>query len=168
MLNSYPLNSLPLNSLPPSGGEEPDIDTVVISPGASFAWTLQVLLGGVDVTDQLTGTVRIECAEDGDSVATFALWLGDGPVDALGYTGLPVSIDFIVSGEPAISSRRFTGSLVQPAFDVVTRVLTCEATTRLVDTVEAMTLPDIDALVGGQWSRSEEHTSELQSRPHLV
>src|SRR5690554_7579012 len=77
MLNSYPLNSLPLNSLPPSGDEEPDIDTVVISPGASFAWTLQVLLGGVDVTDQLTGTVRIECAEDGDSVATFALWLGD-------------------------------------------------------------------------------------------
>lgn len=150
MLNSYPLNSLPLNSLPHAGGSEDG--PVVISPGASFAWTLQVLLGGVDVTDQLTGAVRIECAEDGDSVATFALWLGDGPVDALAYTGLPVSIDFIVSGEPAISSRRFTGSLVQPAFDVVTRVLTCEATTRLVDTVEAMTLRDIDALVGGQWS----------------
>jgi len=152
MLNSYPLNSLPLNSLPPSGDEEPDIDTVVISPGASFAWTLQVLLGGVDVTDQLTGTVRIECAEDGDSVATFALWLGDGPVDALGYTGRPVSIDFIVSGDPAISSRRFTGSLVQPTFDVVTRVLTCEATTRLADAVEAMAIPAIDALVGGLWS----------------
>lgn len=152
MLNSYPLNSLPLNSLPPSGGEEPDIDTVVISPGASFAWTLQVLLGGVDVTDQLTGTVRIECAEDGDSVATFALWLGDGPVDALSYTGRPVSIDFIVSGDPAISSRRFTGSLVQPTFDVVTRVLTCEATTRLADAVEVMEIPAIDALVGGLWS----------------
>src|SRR5690606_29792222 len=143
MLNSYPLNSLPLNSLPHAGGSEDG--PVVISPGASFAWTLPVLLGGVDVTDQLTGAVRIECAEDGDSVATCALWLGDEPVDALACAGLPVSIDFIVAGEPASSSRRFTGSLVQPAFDVVTRVLTCEATTRLVDTVEAMTLRDIDA-----------------------
>src|SRR5690554_1328982 len=150
MLNSYPLNSLPLNSLPHAGGSEDG--PVVISPGASFAWTLQVVLGCVDVTDQLTGAVRIECAEDGDSVATFALWLGDGPVDALGYTGLPVSIDFIVSGDPAISSRRFTGSLVQPTFDVVTRVLTCEATTRLADAVEAMAIPAIDALVGGLWS----------------
>lgn len=152
MLNSYPLNSLPLNSLPPSGGGEPDIDTVVITPGPSFAWTLQVLLGSVDVTDQITGAVRVECSEDGDSVATFALWLGEGAVDALSYTGQPVSIDFIVSGDPAISSRRFTGSLVQPEFDVVTRVLTCEATTRLVDTVEAMEIPAIDALVGGLWS----------------
>src|SRR5690606_404855 len=124
MLNSYPLNSLPLNSLPHAGGSEDG--PVVISPGASFAWTLQVLLGGVDVTDQLTGAVRIECAEDGDSVTRFALWLGDGAVDAPAEPGLPVSVDFIVSGEPAISARRFTGSLVQPAFHVVARVLTCE------------------------------------------
>src|SRR5690606_37203844 len=29
---------------------------------------------------------------------------------------------------------------------------TCEATTRLTDTIEAMELPAIDVLVGGEWS----------------
>lgn len=152
MLNSYPLNSLPLNSLPPSGGSEPDIEPVAIKPGKSFAWTVRVLLGGVDVTTQLTGPLRIECTEDGDNVATFALWLGDAPVDVPSYTGMSLSIDFVVAGDPAITSRRFTGALVQPAFDVVSRMLTCEATTRLVDTVEAMTLGAIEMLVGGLWS----------------
>lgn len=152
MLNSYPLNSLPLNSLPHAGGDEPDIETVTIEPGSSFAWTAQVMLGGVDVTDRLTGALRIECSEDGDSVATFALWLGDAPVDVAGYSGLGLSIDFVVAGDPVITSRRFTGALVQPTFDVVSRVLNCEATTRLADTVEAMPLSAIDTLVGGSWS----------------
>lgn len=151
MLNGYPLNSLPLNTLPFAGGE-PVPDPIEIEPGGSFAWTIQVLLAGVDVTDQLTGSLRIERPEDGDTVASFALWLGNDPVDVASYTGRAVSIDFIVAGDPEVVSRRFTGALVQPDFNVVSRVLSCEATTRLTDTVEAMELAAIDALVGGLWS----------------
>lgn len=156
LLNSAPLNSMPLNALPQSGQPVPDPDPghdpVDIEPGGSFAWSVQLLLGGVDVTEQLTGTLRIERPEDGDSVASFALWLGDEPVNVASYTGRTVSIDYVVAGEPEVVSRRFTGALVQPEFDVVGRVLTCEATTRLTDTIEAMELTAIDVLVGGQWS----------------
>lgn len=161
MLNAAPLNSLPLNALP-RGGDDPDIETVIIEPGRSFAWTVQLLLGGVDVTEQLTGGISIQCSEDGDSVATFALWLGPEPVDVISYTGQTVSIDYIVAGDPEIISRRFTGSLVQPEFDVVSRVLTCEATTRLTDTIEAMEVEAIDQLVGGLWS--EDVFEELAGR----
>lgn len=157
LLNSAPLNSGPLNSLSSAsgsggGGSEPPPDPVELEPGSSFTWTVQVLLGGVDVTEQLTGTLRVERPEDGDSVASFALWLGDDPVDVASYTGAAVSIDYIAADEPAVVSRRFTGALVQPEFDVISRVLSCDATTRLTDTIEAMELEDIDLLVGGLWS----------------
>ena len=143
MLNEQPLNSGPLNALGGSGVQE-------IQPGAGFAWDVRVTLAGVDVSDSLTGLIRIERPEDGDSVASFALWLGPEPVNVAAYTGQPVVIDFVVDG--SVTDRRFTGYLVQPEFDVLTRVLTCDATTRLQDGIEAMELDAIDQFVGGLWS----------------
>lgn len=149
MLNSQPLNSGPLNSLPASGTLPP---AVVIEPGSGFVWRWVATLGGVDVSDQLTGPVRIEGAEEGDMVATLDLWLGSEPVNIRAYTGQALTLDFVVLGDPEVVSRRFTGFLVQPEFDVLSRVLSCTGTTRLSDTFEAMELAAIDAFVGGSWS----------------
>ena len=148
MLNSMPLNSGPLNSLPTSGAAPAE----VIAPGAGFVWRWAVTLGGEDVSHLLTGPVQIDSAENGDKVATLALWLGDDPVTIRDYTGLTLLLDFVVLGETEVVSRRFTGFLVQPEFDVLTRVLSCTATTRLSDSIEAMEIEAIDVLVGGSWS----------------
>jgi len=147
MLNSLPLNSAPLNSAAVG-----DSQTITIDPGDSFVWRWAATLAGADVSANLTGPVTISSEEDGDRVATFALYLGPDPVSIASYTGQPITIDFVLAGDPDVSTRLFTGSLVQPEFDVLTRVLSCNATTRLADTVEAMTLEQIDALVGGLWS----------------
>jgi len=146
MLNNQPLNSAPLNSV------VDDSDTIIINPGSGFVWRWGVTLAGLDVSADLTGPVRIDSTEEGDSVASFALWLGPDPVTIGSYTGMAVTLDFLVLSETTQTTRLFTGSLVQPEFDVLTRVLTCTATTRLADTVEAMELDAIDLLVGGQWS----------------
>ena len=146
MFNAYPLNSVPLNGLA-SGTAVQQIEQ-----GGSFVWRLQVLLGGVDVTSVLTGSVVISRSEDGDAVARFAVYLGAGPVNVAAYTGAALTVDFIVLGEMDFSSRRFTGYLVQPSFDVLSRVMFCEATTRLADSIERMELAEIDQLTGGQWS----------------
>lgn len=147
MLGAYPLNSVPLNGLAVSGSNVQPIEQ-----SGSFAWRLQVLLGGVDVTEVLTGSVVISRSEDGDAVARFGLYLGPGPVDVVSYRGAALTVDFVVLGDPDHASRRFTGYLVQPSFDVLSRVMLCEATTRLADTIERLELADIDLLTGGYWS----------------
>jgi len=149
MLNSQPLNSGPLNSLPALGAEPP---AVIITPGRSFVWRWVAMLGGEDVSAQLTGPVRVEWDEEGDMVASLALWLGEEPVSIRAYTGKELTLDFVVQVDPDVVSRRFTGYLVQPDFDVLTRVLSCTGTTRLQDAFEAMSVEAIDAAVGGSWS----------------
>jgi len=148
MINGSPINAVPLNSLSASGS----VQTQIISPGNGFSWRPVVFLGGVDVSAKLLGSIGIEASEAGDKVASLALWLGPDPVTIGDYAGQALTIDFVVAGTPEIVDRRFTGYLVQPSFDPVSRVLSCEATTRLSDTIEAMEIEDIDLMVGGLWS----------------
>lgn len=147
MLNAYPLNSVPLNGL--GGAALPE--TVVLQPGQGFTWTAVIKLAGVDVSADCQG-YQLSGSESGDLVASFAVYLGGGPVDLRGFAGQEVTIDFVVLGSPNIVSRRFTGALVEPEFDVLTRLLSCQATTRLEDAIDAMELADIDLFVGGYWS----------------
>lgn len=149
MLNSQPLNSGPLNSLPTSGALPPP---ALIEPGPGFIWRWVVVLGGVDVSDKLTGLVSVQSAEAGDMLAALDLWLGSDPVNIRDYTGQTLTLDFVVLGDPGLISRRFTGYLVQPEFDALSRVLSCTATTRLSDAFEAMEIEAIDLFVGGSWS----------------
>lgn len=148
MLNAYPLNAVPLNGLAPSGAPA----ATVIEPGSSFAWTVTVTLGGTDVSDKLQTSIRVACPRDGDTVASFTLWMDDAPIDVGALAGQAVTVDFHVMGDPVVTARLFTGYLVQPVFDVFTRQLACEATTRLADTFETMELDQIDLQVGGYWS----------------
>jgi hypothetical protein len=151
VINSQPLNSGPINGFQ-SAAVEPPTPAVVIDPGPGFVWRWIATLGGVDVSDKITGQVRIEAQEDGDMIAALDLWLGDDPVSIYSYTGQTLILDFVVLGDPEVVSRRFTGQLVQPEFDVLTRVLSCTGTTRLSGTFEAKEIAEIDQFVGGSWS----------------
>ncbi len=149
MLNASPLNAVPLNGLA-SASAEPEY----IVRGQSFVWALRVLVGGVNLTAQLTGKVTVDREEGAAGIAGFDLFIAPGvavvPPD---WKGRPVSIDYISTSQGATTeSRRYTGQISIANWDPVTRLLTCECSDQLQQRVEGMTVEAIDALVGGHWS----------------
>ncbi len=149
MLNASPLNAVPLNGLA-SASAEPEY----IVRGQSFVWALSVLVGGVNLTAQLTGTVTVDREEGAAGIAGFDLFIAPGvavvPPD---WKGRPVSIDYISTSQGATTeARRYTGQISIANWNPVSRVLTCECSDQLQQRVEGMAVPAIDALVGGYWS----------------
>jgi len=149
MLNGSPLNSGPLNSLP-GGAAEPEY----VVRGQSFAWALRVLVAGTDVTAQLTGTVTVDREEGAAGIAGFDLFIAPGtPVAPPDWKGRAVTIDYISTAKgETTETRRYTGSISQAAWNPVSRVLSCECSDQLQQRVEALSVADIDTLVGGYWS----------------
>ncbi|WP_156957998.1 hypothetical protein [Pseudomonas knackmussii] len=111
------------------------------------------MLSGVDMTAQLTGSVRVEREEGAAAIAEFSLYLPSVGVDVVGWKGRPVDIYYLELSEGGWDiEQRFSGWLEQPTYDPRNRIVSCEATDRLQDLVEAMEIADIDALVGGLWT----------------
>lgn len=161
MLNASPLNAVPLNGLA-SASAEPEY----IVRGQSFVWALRVLVGGVNLTAQLTGTVTVDREEGAAGIASFDLYIAPGeavvPPD---WKGRPVSIDYISTTQGATSeSRRYTGQISIANWNPVSRLLSCECSDQLQQRVEGMTVSAIDALVGGYWS--EDVFEEVEGRSH--
>lgn len=149
MLNGSPLNSGPLNSLP-GGAAEP----VYVVRGQSFVWALRVLVGGVNLTAQLTGAVTIDREEGAAGIAGFGLFIAPGtPVVPPDWKGSSVTIDYITtSAGSTTEARRFTGQVSRADWNPVTRLLSCECSDQLQQRTEGMTVAAIDALIGGYWS----------------
>ncbi|WP_049325961.1 hypothetical protein [Stutzerimonas stutzeri] len=149
MLNASPLNAVPLNGLA-SAAAEPEY----IVRGQSFVWALRVLVGGVNLTAQLTGTVTVDREEGAAGIASFDLYIAPGvavvPPD---WKGRAVSIDYISTSQGATTeARRYTGQISIANWNPISRVLTCECSDQLQQRVEGMSVAAIDALVGGYWS----------------
>lgn len=162
MLNGSPLNAGPLNSLPGGGAVEPEY----VVRGQSFVWALRLLVGGEDVTAQLTGTVTVDREEGAAGIAGFDLFIAPGvPVTPPDWKGGAVSIDYIstTQGETT-EARRYTGSISQASWDPVSRVLSCECSDQLQQRTEALSVAAIDALVGGYWSADVFEPVEGRSR----
>ncbi|RRV80345.1 hypothetical protein [Stutzerimonas stutzeri] len=148
MLNASPLNAVPLNGV--AGTAEPEY----IVRGQSFVWALRVLVGGVNLTAQLTGTVTVDREEGAAGIAGFDLYIAPGvavvPPD---WKGRAVTIDYISTSQGATTeARRYTGQISIANWNPVNRVLTCECSDQLQQRVEGMTVEAIDSLVGGYWS----------------
>lgn len=149
MLNGSPLNAGPLNSLP-GGGFEPEY----VVRGQSFVWGLRVLVAGVEVTAQLTGSVTVDREEGAAGIAGFALYLAPGaPVVPTDWIGRAVALDYISTkaGETT-EVRRFTGQISGTTWSPITRLLNCECSDQLQYRVESMSIESIDALTSGYWS----------------
>lgn len=174
MLNSAPINSWPLNAL--AGGAEQD-DPVVIDPpappepplpgggdypgfpvpappaGHSFRWSAVVMLGGIDVTELVTGAVRVDREEGGAGIAEFGLFYMPGQQVQTDLADRTVTIDYITDdGQDAVQVRLFTGLVAEPRWDAVARVMRITATDNLQNRVEALSVAQIDTLAGGAWS----------------
>lgn len=161
MLNASPLNAVPLNGVAGSSAE-PEY----IVRGQSFVWALRVLVGGVNLTAQLTGTVTVDREEGAAGIASFDLYIAPGvavvPPD---WKGRPVSIDYISTSQGAMTeARRYTGQISIANWNPVNRVLTCECSDQLQQRVEGMTVEAIDSLVGGYWSADV--FEEVEGRSH--
>lgn len=149
MLNASPLNAAPLNGLAAVGSEP-----VYIVRGQSFPWRLRVLVGGLDVTAQLTGTIEIDREEGAAGIGGFSLYIAPGtPVVPPDWKGKAVTIDYISTSQGVtVEERRYTGQIALASWVPTTRLLNCELSDQLQQRVEGMTVAAIDSLVGGYWS----------------
>lgn len=150
MINGHPINGAPINGAAGSSIAPP---TPIVA-GFAYVWALAVVMGADDVTAQLAGRVTIDREEGAAGLAGFTLFVPPGtPVVPTDWIGRPVTIDYITTSQGnTTQARRFTGILVQPVWDPVSRLLSCDCTDNLQQRVEAMTVDAIDALVGGWWS----------------
>ncbi|MDY0250700.1 MAG: hypothetical protein RBR45_11705 [Pseudomonas sp.] len=186
MLNSAPINSWPLNAL--AGGAEP-VDPIVIDPpqppesplvgdgvypgfpvpppaaGHSFRWSAVVTLGGVDVTDLLTGSIRVDREEGAAGIAEFGLFYMPGQFVQTDLADRTVTIDYITDdGQSAVQVRLFTGLVAEPRWDAPARVMHITATDNLQHKIEAMPIAQIDSLTQGMWSEDVFEPVEGRSR----
>lgn len=163
LLNGGPLNSAPLNGAgAASAAPEPEY----VVAGISFLWRLRVVVGGVDMSAQLTGGADVDREEGAAGVAGFQLYLPAGPVVPGEWVGRTVAIDYISTKEGVTTeARRFTGRIAgPPQWDSNNRILTCECSDQLQQRVEALSIAEIDALTAGQWSADVFDPVEGRSR----
>lgn len=163
MLNGGPINSAPLNGAgAASAAPEPEY----VVAGISFLWRLRVVVGGIDMSAQLTGGADVDREEGAAGVAGFQLYLPAGPVVPGEWVGRTVTIDYIsTKGGVTTEARRFTGRIAgPPQWDSNNRILTCECSDQLQQRVEALSIAEIDALTAGQWSADVFDPVEGRSR----
>ena len=164
LINGFPLNSAPLNSGAAStsgGGED---TTVLIAIPAAAAWSLRCVIGGVDLSARLTGTVKVTAEEGAARVAEIQLIPLDSTVMPLNWLGRQVEL-YSAQHNPDgsnVETRRFFGKVASPDWDPRLGVLSLTCSDTLKSTLETMALADIDTLVGGYWL--EEISGEIESR----
>ncbi|RMH95885.1 hypothetical protein EA795_20730, partial [Stutzerimonas nitrititolerans] len=105
----------------PGGAAEPEY----VVRGQAFAWALRLLVAGVAVTAQLTGTVTVDREEGAAGIAGFDLFIAPGvPVVPTDWIGRTVILDYIsTSAGETTETRRFTGQISGPTWNPITRLL---------------------------------------------
>lgn len=166
MLNAYALNAQPLNAGGAGQGDDPGPNPPVpVAPALSFTWRLVLMIGGVDYSAQLTGSVSVDREEGAAGLATVIIFLPPGPVVPTDWIGRPVTLDYVSEqGGVVTQSRRYTGQVSDPSYDATQRLLTLNCSDQIQKRVEAMAVTDIDALVGGYWSDDVFEPTEGRSR----
>lgn len=187
MLNSYPLNSHALNSIGDTTAA--DDPTVIIPPspppsplpqgdgvyhgfpvppppaGHAFRWSAIITLGGVDVSNLLTGAVRVDREEGAAGIAEFSLFYPIGTPVTTDLSDRTVTIDYITDdGQNAQQVRLFTGLVAEPSWDASARVMRIAATDNLQQRIEAMSIEQIDQLTYGIWSEDVFSSTDGRSR----
>lgn len=160
-----PLNSAPLNAAPLNGAVAPHQASVTVEPIISVLWGARVLLGGVDISANLTGSLRIEREEGAATLADFVLSLDAGAVNPAAYIGKSVEVYYQHwSGSAWVEHLRFAGQVIRPQYSMQERLLSCDCSDRLQDAIEALTVAQVDTLAGGLWSADVFESPDGRSR----
>ncbi|MCK5307031.1 MAG: hypothetical protein KAJ73_00330 [Zetaproteobacteria bacterium] len=119
-------------------------------------WKAKVTLDGVDISEDITGEIRVEAEENGSRIAEFVFDPAAGLLEIMEWVASQVTIDYQIrpAGSDTFSTHRiFTGIVDVPAYDPVTQLVSIHATDHLQGRFEQATKEDIEAMVGGEWSR---------------
>lgn len=149
------INGSPLNGVVLGGGPRRFVSAapVEIVPRQSIQWDVRVMIDGENVSELLTGQIRVDLERDGAALAEFTVLLNPGPVNPLAYMGKACQVyyrDFLAGSWT--EELLFDGWVIRPEFEPSDRLIRCDCSDRLQDLLEAMTVEQIDALVGGLWS----------------
>jgi len=115
----------------------------------SIAWRAVVILGGVDVSDFLSGQLKVTGGESAARTAEFYVTpMSDAEVSAL--AGASVTIDYVIVGNgTTLTERRFTGSVADWDFDPSSQLASIIARDAYQETINACaTRDDVLALLG--------------------
>lgn len=146
LLNGAPLNSTALNGI---GGAPvaPVIPAVPIAQGLAFRWRLRVIVGGVDMSARLTGSVSVDRERGAAGVASFVLQLAAGPVLPSEWVGRTVQVFYLSTAQGVTTEAlRYTGRIVKTEWSSQLRQLACQCGDQLQPRVEALEVAQIDAL----------------------
>ena len=159
------LNGAELNAVSLNGAAVLGKPAVTVEPIISVLWGARVLLGGVDISANLTGSLRIEREEGAATLADFVLSLDAGAVNPAAYIGKSVEVYYQHwSGSAWVEHLRFAGQVIRPQYSMQERLLSCDCSDRLQDAIEALTVTQVDTLAGGQWSADLFESPEGRSR----
>lgn len=159
------LNGAELNAVPLNGAAALGQPAVTVEPVISVLWGARVLLGGVDISANLTGSLRIEREEGAATLADFVLSLDAGAVNPAAYIGKTVEVYYQHwDGAAWVEHLRFAGQVIRPQYSMQERLLSCDCSDRLQDAIEALTVAQVDTLAGGQWSADLFESPEGRSR----
>ncbi|ACL71481.1 conserved hypothetical protein [Thioalkalivibrio sulfidiphilus HL-EbGr7] len=116
----------------------------------SGIWDVVVSVDGADVSDRLTGRLRIEAEEGAARIAEFTLLPTGGQLALTDWVGAPAVIDVIQDGS---AHRLFTGLVDHPRYDPATRQVTLICTDARQEKLDALDAASIEALTpGALWS----------------
>ena len=122
----------------------------------SVNWTLQVLLGGVDVSHYVTGTVTISAEVNAARLADFSLLPSSGFTSPFNLTGKSVQIAYktrTASGSILSYRLRFVGIVDKPSVNLDTGILSLGCTDNLQKSASLMTKAALKELVtNSSWS----------------
>ena len=124
------------------------VDPLTESPAR---WRAVVTLGGVDVSERLTGDIEVEATEGEARIARFSLVPAPGPIVLPQWSGQQVTIDSaeLADDGSALNPRRlFTGVVDVPDYDITTHVVTFECTDQLQEVIGNLPREWVDAHVG--------------------
>jgi hypothetical protein len=123
--------------------------------GDKVKWEAEVFIGGVDYSARLSGQLRVEAEEGSARIANFSIIPVNGVVNAFGFSGSSVIINYVStdSGAP-VSQRLFTGLVDSVEYDPNTRFLSFDCTDNLQNKIAGMTRAAINHLTGGRFSES--------------
>lgn len=116
--------------------------------GADSPWRYAVRVAGVDVSDRITGEIKVEAEAGAARIAHFVLAPTGTALDLAALGSAAVEIDYSPPGSGAFW-RLFTGRLAEQEIDVASGALACLCSDGRAALLDALDAPGIEAITPG-------------------